>query len=308
MDLDLDAADRGRAFPGIDLRRLRYLLMVAEELHFGRAASRLGIAQPPLSQQIKALEKALGVTLLERTSRSVELTAAGGVLVARARSLFEDLGDAVQETIDTAAGVAGVVRLGFVSSAASVIATAVPSFASSSPGIELQLVEGFTSTNVAALHRGDIDVAIVRDGGSVPGLTSCTLLAEPFVAVVPTHHSLASRSAVTAPELADHPFVFYPREAGALAWHRNLAPLLAIDRPPTIVQTGTSWTTIMHLVAAGLGVTVAPVSVAQASPAGVQIVPLEDTGERSLIEALHTTTERRPGPLELVRALTSAAL
>jgi DNA-binding transcriptional LysR family regulator len=268
----------------LDLRRLRSFVAVAERLHFGRAADDLRVAQPALSQQIRTLERDLGVTLLTRTSRSVALTPAGAVLHDRAVTLLLQAERAADETVRVGRGEQGRLDVGFVISALPLgpIARVHP-FREQFPLVQVQLSEGYTSQLVGRVVRGELDLAIVRDPDPQNGVTLVTFRTERFVAVVPAGHRFASRSSIRGPELADEPFVFFPPEASALAVERNLAPVVDGGRVPDIVQVGSSWSTILLLIAAGVGVSVAPESALIAPPLGVVALPLEGTDATSTL-------------------------
>jgi DNA-binding transcriptional LysR family regulator len=266
----------------VDLRLLRSFLAVADQLHFGRAAVVLRIAQPALSQQIRRLERELGVELLTRTSRSVALTPAGQVLRERARSLLAQLDRDLDETVRVGRGEQGQLDVGFVSSALPLgPIQRVQRFRERYPRVRVELTEGYTAHLLELLVRGTLDLAIVRDPDPRHDVAFSPFHVEPFVAVVPAGHRLAVRSSIRATELAGDPFVFFPPEAGALATERNLAPVVEDGRVPTIVQVGSSWATLLHLVGAGIGVTVAPQSALLVAPESVVALPLENSGHRS---------------------------
>ncbi|WP_255807777.1 LysR family transcriptional regulator [Deinococcus sp. KNUC1210] len=203
-----DAFSIGR---GLELRHLRAFVAVAEELHFGRAARRLHLAQPPLSQQIRQLEAVIGTPLFVRTSRSVQLTPAGVALLARARRTLSNVQDDVLEARRIGQGAVGVLRVGF---AGSVILSVLPALLSryraNIPGVDLKLRESFTAQVVAGLLNGDLDAGIVRDGDPTPGITLQRLYEEPYVAVLPAGHSAAAQASVPVTVLRDEPWVYYP--------------------------------------------------------------------------------------------------
>ncbi|WP_022904904.1 LysR substrate-binding domain-containing protein [Curtobacterium sp. B8] len=266
----------------VDLRQLRAFLAVADELHFGRAAATLHMAQPALSQQIRRTERDLGVDLFVRTSRSVALTAAGRVLQGRARSLLDQAARDLDETVRVGRGEAGRLDVGFVVSALPLgPIERVQAFRERYPLVRVELTEGYTSHLVARILRGELDLAVVRDPDPEPGVRLLPFRSERFVAAVPTTHRFATRTSVEGPELVDDPFVFFPAEAGALATERNLAPVTSGGRRPRVVQEATTWATVLHLVGAGLGVTVVPESAALAAPDTVALLPLDGSDHRS---------------------------
>ncbi|MFE3193453.1 LysR family transcriptional regulator [Nocardia sp. NPDC059240] len=280
---------------GVELRHLRYFLAVAEELHFGRAAVRLHIAQPALTQQIQRLETLLGARLFDRTSRTVALTPAGTVLRERATALLGHADRDLAEVTRIAHGSQGTLHLGFVPSVLPLEPLrGVREFRDRFPLVEVDLVEGFTSHLMQRLADGTLDMAIVRDPDDQPGTTTEPLMTEPYMAVLPADHPLADRDSITGAEIADHPLVFFPRAAGSLAYEKNLAPLLESGRRPRIVQEATNWTILLYLVAAGLGVTIAPRSATFTAPASARIIPVAETEASTTIYIATRTGETRP--------------
>ncbi|MGW4244707.1 LysR family transcriptional regulator [Nocardia sp. NPDC004722] len=280
---------------GVELRHLRYFLAVADELHFGRAAVRLHIAQPALTQQIQRLETLLGARLFDRTSRTVALTPAGIVLRERATALLGHADRDLAEVTRIAQGSQGTLHLGFVPSVLPLEPLrGVREFRDRFPLVEVDLVEGFTSHLMQRLADGTLDMAIVRDPDDQPGTVTEPLMTEPYMAVLPADHPLADRDSITGAELADHPLVFFPRAAGGLAHEKNLAPLLESGRRPRIVQEATNWTILLYLVAAGLGVTIAPRSATFTAPTSARIIPLAETDASTTIYIATRADEPRP--------------
>jgi len=278
----------------VDLRQLRAFLAVADELHFGRAAERLRIAQPALSQQIRRTERDLGVDLFVRTSRSVALTAAGRVLQGRARSLLDQAARDVDEVVRVGRGEAGRLDVGFVVSALPLgPIERVQAFRQRYPLVRVELTEGYSSTLLARIVRGELDLAVLRDPDPDPAVRFLPFRSEPFVAAVPHGHRLAERVSIRGIELVDDPFVFFPAIAGAVATERNLAPVVVEGRRPEVVQEATTWATVLHLVGAGLGVTIAPESATLAAPDTVVLLPLQDDPHRSeLVWAVRVDDDR----------------
>ncbi|MFB7722649.1 LysR family transcriptional regulator [Nocardia sp. NPDC056100] len=280
---------------GVELRHLRYFRAVAEELHFGRAAARLHIAQPALTQQIQRLETLLGARLFDRTSRTVALTAAGTVLLERSRALLGHAERDLAEIHRIGQGSQGTLYLGFVPSVLPLEPLrGVRAFRDRFPLVEVDLVEGFTSHLMERLAHGALDLAIVRDPDEQPGTVTTPLITEPFVAILPADHPDAHRDSITGTELVTNPMVFYPRAAGGRAYDKNLAPLLESGHRPRIVQEGTNWTILLYLVAAGLGVTVAPRSATFTAPESVRIIPLAGTDAATTIYTAHRADDNRP--------------
>ncbi|HXB71703.1 MAG TPA: LysR substrate-binding domain-containing protein [Candidatus Acidoferrales bacterium] len=253
----------------IELRHLRYFLAVAETLHFSQAAQRLGIAQPPLSQQIKRLEQLLGHRLFDRTTRGVKLTLAGQLLAERARSTLEKVHDDLAQVRRLGRGEEGTLTVGFSGSVTFAdLPAAIESYRRRYPKVELRLRELVTSAQTAALLDGTIDLAFLRDGDPTAGIQMSTWLREPYVAVLPAAHALARKRSLRVKDLRDEPFILFARRMGPLAFDRTIACCEANRFRPNIVQDAPQWPTLVSLVAAGLGVSLAPACVANVAIPG----------------------------------------
>jgi DNA-binding transcriptional LysR family regulator len=246
----------------IEIRHLRYFVAVAEELHFGRAAQRLHLSQPPLSQQIRHLEELLGYPLFERTSRAVRLTSAGTVFLERARRTLRKMEEDVEAMRAVGRGEAGSLTVGFIGSG---MLTSLPSmlghYRAHFPKVSLQLRELYTSGAIQALLEGSLDVAFLRDGDPTDGVVAEALFSEPFRAILPARHTLArgsARHAIDAAELRDEPFVFFSPTAGTRAYETPVSICEAAGFRPRVVQEAPQWLTIVRLIGAGLGVSIAP--------------------------------------------------
>lgn len=269
-------------------------MVLAGELHFGRAAQHLRVAQPALSQQIRQLERAIGVTLFQRTSRSVALTPAGSVFAARVRDHLQRLEDDVEEARRIARGESGRLDVGFISSAAPVIATIARWVGTQRPGVLLDLHEGTTETVLDDVERGTADLGVVRDAEVRADISLTTLRVERYVAVLPGEHSLADASAVTAVDLADSPLVLFPESAGSLAYARALELFRQVEVEPMVAFHASQWSSIFHLVDAGVGVTIAPESAVVHLPADVAVVPLDGVQTRSVVQLAHREHQVHP--------------
>lgn len=254
----------------IELRHLRYFVAVAETLHFGRAAQKLGMAQPPLSQQIRDLERHLGHALFDRTTRGVQLTRVGQFFLERARNTLAKVADDVETARRLGSGREGVLTVGF---SGSIMFTALPNaiglYRKMYPKVELHLRELVTAEQLSSLLDGSLDLGFLRDGEAREGLTMETILREPFVAVIPAHHKLKGKSAISPRELKDEPFVLFSRKMGRLAYDRTVACCEAEGFRPNFVQDAPQWPTVLRLVAAGVGVSLAPACVASLTMPGV---------------------------------------
>lgn len=199
----------------IELRHLRYFVAVAEELHFGRAAARLNISQPPLSQQIQILEQQVGARLLARANRSVSLTAAGKQFLIDSRQILSMVEDAAARAERLYLGEAGELRIGFTSSAPfiSAVSETLSSFRRHFPDVHIQTREINTREQIAPLNEGSLDLGLMRNTQLPDSLAWEVILREPLMAMIPHDHPLASRPAVSLAELANEPFVFLTRRS-----------------------------------------------------------------------------------------------
>jgi DNA-binding transcriptional LysR family regulator len=253
----------------IELRHLRYFLAVAETLHFSKAAQRLGIAQPPLSQQIRRLEQLLGHRLFDRTTRGVKLTLAGHLLAERARSTIDKVHDDLEQVRRLGRGEEGTLTVGFSGSVMFTnLPVAVENYRRRYPKVELRLRELPTSAQIAGLLDGTLDLAFLRDGDRTEGVQLSALLKERYVAVLREGHALTRKDALRVVDLKDEPFILFARRLGPLAFDRTIACCERNGFHPSIVQEAQQWPTVVSLVAAGLGVSLAPACVANVTMRG----------------------------------------
>ena len=269
----------------MELRQLRYFVAVAEELHFRRAAARLHISQPPLSQQISRLERELGCRLLQRTRRRVELTAAGRAFLRDARALLHELDGAVETARRIDAGQTGRLRISFVGSALlSIIPTAVQRFRAVRPDVEIELRERSTEDQLRAVVDGTVDVGLIRPPiAQSDHLHIELVMREPTVAALPVGHPLSALRRVPLARMAVEPLVLFPR-AQAPGFHDLLiSSLAATGGHPRVVQYAPEMLTIVGLVAAGMGVSLVPASVARLALDGVAYRPLNGAPKAELV-------------------------
>lgn len=261
----------------MELRPLRYFIAVAEELHFGRAAERLCIAQPPLSQQIQQLERELGFALFHRTNRRVTLTAAGQVFLDEARELLATLDKAVQAGRRVARGEAGWLGIGFVGSATYALLPAVLSaFRERYPEVELVLRELVSAKQAQALHDRRIHVGFARPAIEDTELVSETVVREPLLAALPESHPLAACDRLPLSQLAGEPFLLFPPHPKPSYADFLTALCARAGFRPVVVQVTAEMHTAISLVAAGIGVTLVPASVQNVHRPGVVYRPLTD--------------------------------
>lgn len=264
-----------------ELNQVRCFLAVAEELHFGRAAERLNMTQPPLSRQIQILEHLLDVTLFERTSRSVRLTPAGRTFLLEARRILRLAEGAAAATKRVAAGKAGAIHLGFTAASAySCLPALVAACRDRLPDADLMLHEMVSRDQAEALGAGQIDVALLRPPILLAGARSFLIATEPLVAAIPQDHPLAAREAISINDFADHPFIMYsPFEARY--FHDLVADLFAgAAVRPREAQHLAQVHSILALVSAGLGLAITPRASAKLHFDGVLFRPLLEQPSR----------------------------
>ena len=264
--------------PRIELRQLRAFLAVAEELNFTRAAKHLGIAQPPLSQQIKALEHQLKVELFIRDKRQVELTREGAALVTFARQLTNTTLLATETVQAVARGEQGPLAIGSIFSAIySVIPRILPEFVRRNPGVTLHLQEMTVSQQITALQDGSIDLGLVRGPVDEPNLEAVTLFDDPFIAVVPAEHELAGRESLTLTEVAAWPLIRVLPSANRDFSRRMFGALTDQGFKLNVVQAVSDTHTLLGLVAAGFGVSLVPESIRALGLNSLRYIPLSDS-------------------------------
>lgn len=272
----------------MELRHLRSFDVLAEERHFGRAAARLHIAQPALSQQIKQLERELGVSLLTRTTRRVELTEAGARFAAHARTVLGDVARASSDMALLASGAAGRVSIGFIGTATyDVLPRVAREVHSSLPDIDLDLRGELLSPQLLdGLRDRTFDVALVRPDPLNSGdLTLRRLRSERFVAVLPAGHRLAGRRRIPLSALADESFVMHPSGHRSSMHDRVRAACEAAGFSPDPVIEVSETATLVVFVAAGLGVALVPEPVRSLGLDGVSYVSLTDAPTIDLVLA-----------------------
>jgi DNA-binding transcriptional LysR family regulator len=255
----------------MDLRRLRYFVVVAEEQNFSRAAERLRMAQPPLSDQIKRLEKALGVRLFDRSSRGARLTAAGELLLGEARRLLVQAEQTAEMVRRVGDGEVGRLTLGFVPSASNkVLPPMLSEFRRRYPDVRLFLQEMNPDWLVAGLHEGRIDVSLFYLPFEDESLDHKAISREPLVVALPQAHDLAAEKEIDLGDLADQPFVLPARYRMPGLHGRVLEACREAGFEPEAVQKEV-WLmqTIVGLVAGGIGVALVPASLRNLNRAGV---------------------------------------
>ncbi len=248
----------------IELRHLRYFIAVAETLHFGHAAERLHISQPPLSQQIHILEQQVGAQLLERNNRNVRLTPAGAQFLHQARLIIEQVNQAADRAARIHRGELGEITIGFTSSTPFIkrISAGVLAFRQQHTDIHIQMVETNSKQQIEPLLSGKFDIGLMRNTVLPDGLDYQLLLREPLMALVHRDHALANgpNQVISLRQLAKEPFVFFDRKVGTGLYDDTLLLLKRFSITPYITQEVGEAMTIIGLVSAGLGVSILPAS------------------------------------------------
>lgn len=277
----------------MELRHLRYFVILAEELHFGRAAKRLGISQPPLSQQIRALELNLKATLFERTNRRVELTPAGQALLVEARATLDQAERAVNIVGKAQRGEIGELKVGFAPSAPLIVpfTATVVAFRNTLPGIRLVLNEQVTTDQIDALLERRLHIGFIRSPTTpdIPeALVAVELYREPLAVFLRANHPLArQRRSVPLKALADEAFVFFPRGSGTSLYDQVFAMCRKAGFTPRIDQEAKGNATILGLVAVGLGVSILPASLRGIAVANVACLAISPAGPPTSMWLIH---------------------
>jgi DNA-binding transcriptional LysR family regulator len=293
----------------MELRRIQYFVAVAEEAHFGRATERLQMAQPPLSQQIKALEAEMGVVLFQRTTRKVELTAAGERFLPRARAILASVEEAVTEAAQVADGRLGRIAIGFTGSATyDLLPSLVRVLRADLPGIELDIHgEMLTPDQVAALLDGTLDLGLLRPPVRTAEVDVHVLRREPLIAVLPEHHPLADRDRVQLSDLRDDPFITYPSRNRSVVYEAVIDACERAGFFPRTIDEVAETSTLVSFVAAGLGVALVPASVQHLRITGATYLPLAGT-TREVELALATRAGETSPHVARVRARAEALI
>ncbi len=290
----------------MNLRHLRYFVAVAEELHFGRAAARLHMAQPPLSQQIRRLEEEIGVELLRRTTRTVELTDAGRAYLERARAILADVDDAARHARLVAAGTIGRLVIGCVGSATySVLPLLSQRLSAAMPQVDFVFRgEMLVPDQVAALRSGTIDVGLLRPFGAEPGIAVAPLRRDGLVVALPREHPLAGRGRLRVRDLAGADLIVHSSDRGSVMATVVAGLLRDADPRPRIRHRVEETSTAITLVAGGLGVAIVPEPTTALALDGVVYVPLAEPGAAVDLSVAHRAGRTEP---HLVRALDTIA-
>ncbi|RKP51916.1 LysR family transcriptional regulator [Pararobbsia silviterrae] len=268
----------------MELRHLRYFLAVAEECNFTRAASKLGIGQPPLSQQIKQLEREMGVELFRRTAHGVVLTEAGEAFRIEARTVIDNAHTAVRAAQRAARGETGHLRLGFTGSAAfnPIVPSLIRAFRDRYVRVELTLEEANTTQLLEGLEQRRLDAAFIRPAENLPeGLRVTRVADEAMKVVVPSRHPLAQSRRVTMAALAGEPFVIVPRAAGSTLFDDVYHACRRAGFEPKVGQLAPQMSSMVNLVAAELGIAIVPAAITQVKVHGVRYLDITGDAPRA---------------------------
>lgn len=289
----------------LPLPQLHAFVVLAEELHFGRAAARLGIAQPPLSQQIRRLEEKVGHALFSREPGRVALTPAGRHLLPAALRALTGLADGLAAARAVGSGRTGRLRIGFAASLAlTVLPDLLRTYRERFPGVDLDIREMTTTPQLAALRDRSIDIGLLREPPADDAeLGFTTVLTEPLVAVLPAGHPLAARRTVAVGRLADAPFVLLPRAVGPGLYDRITGVCAAAGFTPRVVQQAVEWQTVCALVETGLGVSLAPASIRRIRLRGVAFRRIDPGTARTRVAVAWRRNDHDPLVANLLAAV-----
>jgi len=270
----------------MEFRHLRYFLALAEELHYGRAAQRLAISQPPLSVAIQQLEASVGARLFDRDSKGVRLTPAGAAFRDSAQALLDRAEDACALARDVQAGEVGRLRLGFVGSTLfNGLSAWLQAFQAGHPKVEVVVVELNSQDQIDALLGEELDLGLVHTDRLPPALASQPLYDEPFLACLPAGHPLAALERISLASLSDQPFILFSRK-GSPDYHARIVEICRQQGfYPRLQHEGRHWLSVVSLVSQGLGVSIVPAAFQQAGIQGAAFRPLAEGIEPSAVFA-----------------------
>ncbi|QHI97449.1 LysR family transcriptional regulator [Xylophilus rhododendri] len=288
----------------MDLKQLRYFVAVAEELNFSRAADRLHISQPPLSQQIKVLEEEMGVQLLARNSRGVRLTDAGAVFLRESRLLLEQFGAAIQATRHASRSNAGTIRLGVATSGLfSVIPGLMAQMRADFPHVELRVRDMQSDEQVLAVAQGALDLGIVHVKPERMNVGRQALYSEPFALVLPADHAGASGPMRPLAHWAEEPMVALSREHAPTVFDAVIACCSAAGFSPDIRHTARNPMTIFQMVRSGFGIALVPRSYRESAYPGVVFRELESSAGQVRLEIIWSERNASELAQKIVREL-----
>ncbi|QNP50405.1 LysR family transcriptional regulator [Diaphorobacter aerolatus] len=280
----------------MEFRLLRYFAALADELHFGRAAARLSISQPPLSVAIKQLEEQVQAQLFERNSKEVRLTAAGEHLLPRARQILALSSQAAQETSDVARGVRGHLRVGFVgASLYRGVPQALQAFQALHPQVRVDMLELNSAEQLQELQQARLDLGLVHSVRPPDDVSSLKLMDEPFMACLPEGHALTALDVIQLPELKNERLILFLSQVSPIYHRRIIEMCQAHGFSPEIRHEVRHWLSVLSLVSLGQGVAIAPASLQRVGMPRVIFKPL--AGEQPVSELLAVWRKTPDNPL-----------
>ena len=298
----------------LELRHLKYFVTVADELHFGRAAERLGISQPPLSQQIHALETRLGAKLFERKGRGIVLSGAGSALLPRARAILTQTERAAESVARSQRGELGELHLGLMSSGpfTVVVPRVLARFRERLPDVRLLIHEMATVQQIEALEQGLIDVGVIRPEALPHGIKAMELFKDSLTVVMHASNPLAAKQGpVDIAELANEDFIFYQRHLGIRLYDEVIALCTRAGFSPRILYEVRELPTIIGLISGGFGVAVLPGSVQRMMVENVVYRPVKNMQAATAVWAIYRDDANDPmvhAFLDIAQFLASKAL
>jgi len=266
---------------------------VAEERHFGRAAELLGVSPPTLTEQIQALERSVGTRLLDRSARSVGLTAAGKSFLVEAEATLRHATDAMLAAQNAARGTSGKLEIGYmlIATVIGIVPTVIGQFRRENPSIDINLHRTEMIPQQRAIVEGDIDLGIVRSPTKMPtGIAGFTIVQLPYAVVLPTWHRLARRTEIKPSDLEDETFVSLNVESEVAFW-RNIS--VATRSEPRIAKRAPDILSLLNLVAAGYGVSITAIQLGRLNVPGLVFVPLK-TREMNSLSAIYRRNDQTP--------------
>lgn len=292
----------------MDFRQFRYFVVAAEELHFARAAEKLGIAQPALSQQIKALEEQLGTRLFLRAKRRVELTETGAAFLAETRAALDQADKAVRVARNMARGEAGQIDIGLVGSVMyeSRFTHQLKAYSKEHPGVRICLHEMPILTQIDEVRSQHLDIAIIREpvpASVLEGIEHFVLSERRLVVAMPEEHPLSSRRTLRLADLADDAFLVFADPPGVGIGQALLDHCRSAGFEPRITQKVSEIATLISLIAAGFGVGLVVELVSHLRLPGVCYRPVEDVAMPSRLIVAHRRFERSPAVCDLLENL-----
>ncbi|MCA6111282.1 LysR family transcriptional regulator [Bradyrhizobium cenepequi] len=281
----------------MELRHLRYFVAVAEELHFTRAAERLGMKQPPLSLQIRQLETELGTRLFRRLTRGIELTETGMLLLDDARRILDQVERTKASVLSRARGESGGIHVGFAGATyfQPLVPGIIRAYRERYPGVLLSPQQSNTPQLVSELRTGEIDTAFIRPPISdSEELAILPLIEEPMLIVLPAVHSLANRDAVPVAALAQETLILFPRAIGPGLHDAIIAACQRAGFSPNLGQEAPQIPSIVYMVAAGFGVSIVPQSTDRIRAEGVRYLPIKGDGPVAPISLAYRRDDHSP--------------